>query len=81
MSSKVHDLSPSFRASVLLLVQLHHEMATGDPDGEKADVIRDAMDLHWYQMSERERQLLRGLSADLYTIGETWESPREVSVL
>ncbi len=54
-----------------LLLQLHHEMSTGDPDGDDADSIRDEMERPWYAMSDHERELVRGLSADLYSIGQS----------
>jgi tetratricopeptide (TPR) repeat protein len=55
-------------------------MTTGDPDGEEADAIRDAMEDPWYAMSRSEQQLVRGLSADLYTIGQPPVSDKRESI-
>jgi tetratricopeptide (TPR) repeat protein len=72
--------SPGFHQSVKLLVQLHHEMSTGDPDGATADSIRDEMERPWYSMSDQERELVRGLSADLYSIGKSKSVGQEVRI-
>jgi tetratricopeptide (TPR) repeat protein len=52
-------------------------MITGDPDGEAADRIRGEMEAPRHAMSESEQDLVRGLSADLYTIARQREAPRE----
>lgn len=73
MTLNPRHFSAAFQQSVQLLLQLHHEMSAGDPDGKKADEIRDAMERPWDAMSEAEHRLVRGLSADLYTIGRPWD--------
>jgi tetratricopeptide (TPR) repeat protein len=77
-----HDNNNSlpFRESVELLLQLHDVMTKGNPDGEEADAIRDAMDVPWYAMSHSKQALVRGLSADLYTIGASESSAKESSL-
>jgi hypothetical protein len=39
-----------------------------EKDELEADKIRDNMDADWYQLSEQEERLVRGLSADLYDL-------------
>ena len=72
------SFSSAFHRSVALLLKLHRVMTTGDPDGGDADAIREAMEHPWYAMSSYEQQLVRGLSADLYSIGEDREVPPDV---
>jgi tetratricopeptide (TPR) repeat protein len=78
MSERATSLSDAFQESVRLLMQLHHEMSNGEADGVRADIIRDAMDSPWHRLSENEQNTLRGLSADLYTIGQSWPAAREI---
>jgi hypothetical protein len=75
MTSRPQRSSIAFRDYVQLLLQLHNEMSTGDPDGERADEIRDEMDRPWSEMTEAEHGLVNGLSADLYTIGTNRPKP------
>jgi tetratricopeptide (TPR) repeat protein len=71
--------SPAFRDSVRFMLELHQEMTSGDPDGEGADSIRDRMDQPWYAMSDTEKELVGGLSEDLYSIGRNRTSVPEES--
>ncbi|MEX2138742.1 MAG: tetratricopeptide repeat protein [Pirellulales bacterium] len=66
-----NSTSAAFRESVALMVKLHDLMTIGDPDGAEADAIRDSMEQPWYAMNSAEQQLIRGLSTDLYRIGQS----------
>jgi len=71
--------SNAFHTSVDLLLRLHELMKTGKGDTEDADELRDRSVRPWYEMSEEEQELVRGLSADLYSIGvESQGSPLEI---
>lgn len=67
--------SDAFRQSIDLLLRLHHEMTKGDPNGEVADSLRSRSEGPWYAMSVEEQEVVRGLSADLYSIGQPSETP------
>jgi len=60
----------AFVETVCLLLELHVLFRDGRDESPEADLIRDAMDRHWYEMTEAEKKRLRQLSADLYTIGD-----------
>jgi tetratricopeptide (TPR) repeat protein len=79
MNEPATNFSDAFQHSVQLLLQLHHEMLHGGPDGAQADEIRDQMDEPWRLLTEHEHRIVRGLSADLYTIGHSWPAEREIS--
>lgn len=75
-----------------LLVQLHKEMRAGRADGQKADEIRDQMDIPWYDLTEFEQASIKDASGDLYLIeegsskrhldiGETHESNRKCLII
>jgi tetratricopeptide (TPR) repeat protein len=66
-STKIHDTH--FGEYVKLLVQLADLMRRGLGDDDEAELVRDRMDDHWYQLDPAQVKLLRGLSADLYSIG------------
>lgn len=80
MVTKPHQFTAAFRRSVDLLIDLHHEMSSGDPDGKRADEIREEMEIDWHELSDHEQSLLRGLSADLYSIGQTWQAEPQIPV-
>lgn len=67
--------SDPFSQSVGLLRELHLLTIEGRDESEGADQIREAMEAPWRQLSSEERTRLEGLSADLYSIGETITSP------
>ena len=67
--------SDPFSQSVGLLRELHLLTVEGKDETDEADRIRDAMDGPWGQLNSEERARLRGLSADLYSIGEDFASP------
>jgi tetratricopeptide (TPR) repeat protein len=54
-----------YRQSVELLLKLHSLIRNGCGEGEEADEIREASEKPWWQMTEKEKQRLRCLSADL----------------
>lgn len=69
MTKEFHD-NPDYLESVRLLKDLHFLMLNGKGDEEAADRIREAMDAPWHRLSPAEMARIRGLSADLYTLGE-----------
>ena len=60
----------AFHESVHLLMRLHELTRSGQEESEAADHIRENMESPWEAMSDEERMRIRGLSADLYSIGE-----------
>jgi hypothetical protein len=58
----------AFQDYVSLLEDLHFLIAQGKVDTDEADRLRDSMDDFWDRLNPREIQLVRGLSADLYTL-------------
>lgn len=58
----------SFKEYVGLLRQLHALCVQGKGESPEADEIRDQMDRPWEDLSPAERDLVRGLSADLLWI-------------
>jgi tetratricopeptide (TPR) repeat protein len=52
------------------MLQLHRLMAAGLDDAEHGDALRDQMDDPWLAMNGRERELIQGLSEDLYVLAE-----------
>lgn len=51
-----------------LLKELHHLIAAGKGNGDKADAVRDEMDAPEQKLSQKEIMRLNGLSADLYML-------------
>jgi tetratricopeptide (TPR) repeat protein len=70
MNASRFHASPAFIANATLLTQLHDLIREGQGDSEKADTLRDEMDVHWRRLSADEREQIRGLSADLSSIGQ-----------
>ena len=60
----------AFHESAQLLMRLHELTKSGQQESKEADQIRDKMESPWAAMSDEERKRIRGLSADLYSIGE-----------
>lgn len=54
-----------------LLLQLDRQMQAGED--ENADILRDLMDVSWYQMSDEERRIAAQLSCDLLTLQDSPE--------
>jgi tetratricopeptide (TPR) repeat protein len=64
-----------FDQSARLMLRLHELMVAGKDESEDGQQVRDEMDYPWYQLSQEEQDVIGGLSADLYTIGEDQRSP------
>lgn len=60
---------------VELLLELHSLMRAGKSDGDEADAVRDAMDEPWRHLSPEQIKRMRGLSADLHSMGKDRLSP------
>ena len=67
--------NPHYVEYICLLLQLHGLIAAGQGDDDEADAVRDKMDGPWRQLTPDEISRVRGLSADLYTIGGDRRSP------
>jgi tetratricopeptide (TPR) repeat protein len=50
-------------------------MAAGHGDSDEADAVREQMEAPWQAMTDDERTRLRGLSADLYSVGRERPEP------
>ena len=72
--------NPHYVEYIRLLLQLHGLIAAGQGDDDEADDVRDKMDAPWRQLTPEEISCVRGLSADLYTLGKDRESPSRESV-
>jgi tetratricopeptide (TPR) repeat protein len=71
MESNGRCFSESFFTCARLLFELHKLDVVGQDESPRADLIRDQMDYPWCKLSDIEDKTLRGLSADLYTVGTT----------
>ncbi len=69
MSTSTKSQDSHFDSYVKLLLELADLMRRGLGDEDEAELVRDQMDNHWYEMDSSQIQLVRGLSADLYSIG------------
>jgi hypothetical protein len=69
MFTPTSTLSEAYVEYTRLLRQLHAMIRRGEGDTEKADELRDAMDGPWSRLKEEELVRVRGLGADLNTIG------------
>ena len=58
-------ISAPYRQYLTLLLRLHALTAGRQEESVEADELRDAMDYPWQQLSDEERECVRGLSADL----------------
>ena len=63
-------MNPSYLAMVQGTRELHELLAVGKDDSPEADAIRDATDGPWQMLSELERNRIRNLSEDLYSLVE-----------
>lgn len=68
MNGTIFAQNPAFRAYEQGLIRLSQLDAEGKNDSEEADAVRDAMERPYRQLSQPERDRLRGLSADLYML-------------
>jgi hypothetical protein len=60
--------SAATREYAQLLLELHALDQQGREESADAEAIRDKMDRPWYAMPQRETDLMRGLSEDLYQV-------------
>ncbi len=67
--------SPSYLRNIRGLRELHALTLAGFDESPEADAVRDSLEGPWYDLSEIERQRLKGLSADLYSISDPIEQP------
>ena len=72
-------MNPSFLAMVRGTRELHQLMAAGKDESPEADAIRDATDGPWGALSEEERNRVRNLSEDLYSLVEPPPSAQPMS--
>ncbi len=70
MVAKPLTMSPAYLAMVRGTRELHQFLAAGKDDSPEADAIRDATDGPWQALSEVERNRVRNLSEDLYSLAE-----------
>ncbi len=77
--SKSITMNPSYLAMVRGTRELHQLLATGKDDSPEADAIRDATDSPWEALSEIERNRVRNLSEDLYSLFEQAPAPEPMN--
>jgi tetratricopeptide (TPR) repeat protein len=70
MHQQIRPTSPVLE-HIHLLIELHRLIAAGQGDDPEADDVRDAMDASWYHLREEEIDAINGLSADLYSLGQS----------
>jgi hypothetical protein len=70
MASKPLTMNPNYLAMVRGMRELHQLLNAGKDDSPEADAIRDATDGPWQALSEVERDRVRQLSEDLYSLIE-----------
>jgi tetratricopeptide (TPR) repeat protein len=72
-------MNPSYQAMVRGTRELHQLLAAGKDDSPEADAIRDATDGPWEVLSEVERNRVRNLSEDLYSLIEPPPAPQPMN--
>jgi tetratricopeptide (TPR) repeat protein len=70
MAAKPLTMNPNYLAMVRGTRELHQLLAAGKDDSPEADAIRNATDGPWEALSEVERNRVRNLSEDLYSLVE-----------
>jgi tetratricopeptide (TPR) repeat protein len=70
IAPKPLTMNPNYLAMVRGTRELHQLLAAGKDDSPEADAIRDATDGPWQALSEVERNRVRNLSEDLYSLAE-----------
>jgi tetratricopeptide (TPR) repeat protein len=70
IAAKPLTMNPAYLAMVRGTRELHQLLAAGNDDSPEADTIRDATDGPWEALSEVERNRVRKLSEDLYSLVE-----------
>jgi hypothetical protein len=74
-------MNPSYLAMVRGTRELHQLLATGKDDLPEADALRDATDGPWQSLSETERNRVRNLSEDLFSLIEPPPNPQPMNPL
>jgi tetratricopeptide (TPR) repeat protein len=74
-SPKPLTMSAGYRAMAHGIRELHRLLAEGKDDSPEAEAVRDATDGPWQTLSEVERDRVRGLSEDLYSLVEAPTTP------
>jgi tetratricopeptide (TPR) repeat protein len=69
-AAKLLTMNPNYLAMVRGTRELHQLLAAGKEDSPEADAIRDATDGPWESLSEVERNRVRNISEDLYSLVE-----------
>jgi tetratricopeptide (TPR) repeat protein len=72
-------MSPSYLAMVRGTGELHQFLAAGKDGSPEADAIRDATDGPWEALSDVERNRVRSLSEDLYSLVEPPPTPQPMN--
>ena len=79
MAPKPLTMNPNYLAVVRGARELHQLLAAGKDDSPEADAIRDATDGPWEALSEVERNRVRHLSEDLYSLVEPPPAPQPMN--
>jgi hypothetical protein len=72
-------MNPNYLAMVRGTRELHQLLTVGKDDSPEAEAIRDATDGPWQVLSEVERNRVRNLSEDLYSLVEPLPSPQRMT--
>jgi len=78
-NSEPLTMNSSYVAMVRGTRELHQLIRAGKDDSPEADAIRDATDGPWQALSEIERNRIRHLSEDLYSLGELHASTQPMT--
>src|SRR6185312_16924142 len=70
MARHPFSTNPGYIQTIRGLHQIHALTLAGQDDSPEADAIRDRLDRPWYDLSEIEKQRIKGLSEDLYSISD-----------
>ena len=70
IKAQLLPMTPDYLAMVHGVRELHRLAVDGNDESPEADAIRDATDKPWVALSEAERNRVRGLSEDLYSLIE-----------
>jgi tetratricopeptide (TPR) repeat protein len=76
---KLVTMNPNYLAMVRGTRELHQLLIAGKDDSPEAEAIRDATDGPWQGLSEVERNRVRNLSEDLYSLVEPPPSPQPMT--
>ncbi len=64
------SIEPAYLQSLRGLLRLHALSEAGEDKSPAADAVRDSLEYPWYAQSEVEKERIKGLSEDLYSISE-----------